>query len=280
MDLTLTTLCDNLVASVGFVGEWGLSILVEDGKDAVLLDTGMTDTVLRNAARAGIDLGRIGTIVISHGHMDHTGGLAGVLARSEGRTRVVMHPDAWQSKRSMRPETSGARTHDIGIPQGQAALETLGARFTLSREPVWITERIVATGEVPMQTAYEAIDQNLFVEAAGVLSPDPLADDQALVVKTGKGLVVVLGCAHRGMINTLLHARKITGETRVHAVVGGTHLLRAGAAQLEQTAAALEELEVARIGVSHCTGMPAAMFLKARFEDRFFFNHAGNVMKF
>jgi 7,8-dihydropterin-6-yl-methyl-4-(beta-D-ribofuranosyl)aminobenzene 5'-phosphate synthase len=280
MNLRLTTLCDNLAASVGFVAEWGLSILIEYGKDAVLLDTGMTDTVLRNADSAGVDLSRIGTIVISHGHMDHTGGLRGILQHTRKKIRVVMHPDAWLSKYAQRPQTTGNRNHYVGIPYARAELENLGAQFTLSREPVWITDRILSTGEVPMETKFESIDTNLFVKAKGAFQPDALPDDQALVIKTDKGLVVVLGCAHRGMVNTLMHARTITGEERIHAVVGGTHLFRANADQLDQTIAALTSLGVAHIGVSHCTGMPAAISLREHFPDRFFFNHAGKVVEF
>ena len=120
----------------------------------------------------------------------------------------------------------------------------LGPSFTMSREPFWITDEIVATGEVPLQTSFESVDNNFFTKVNGKYQPDLIPDDQALVVKTSKGLVVILGCAHHGMINTLLHARKITGEKRVNAVVGGTHLFRAGPEQIKQTIAALEEFKV------------------------------------
>jgi 7,8-dihydropterin-6-yl-methyl-4-(beta-D-ribofuranosyl)aminobenzene 5'-phosphate synthase len=131
-----------------------------------------------------------------------------------------------------------------------------------------------------MVTAFEAIDKNLFVKVKDALEPDILADDQALVVTTEQGLIVVLGCAHRGIINTLLHSRKITGEERVFAVLGGTHLLRADSDQLNQTIAALRNLDVAHIGVSHCTGMPAAISLQESFQEHFFFNHAGKIVEF
>jgi 7,8-dihydropterin-6-yl-methyl-4-(beta-D-ribofuranosyl)aminobenzene 5'-phosphate synthase len=280
MQVKLTTLCDNLVASVGFLGEWGLSILVQYDDKMVLLDTGMTDTVTRNADIARIDLSRIDAIVLSHGHMDHTGGLRGVLRRCRKEIPVYMHPDGWLPKYSVRPETTGDRVHYIGFPHTREELENVGAQFRLSPDPVWITEHIATTGEVPLKTAFEVIDKNLFVKENNELRPDPLADDQALVIQTPKGLVVALGCAHRGMINTLLRARKITGEERICAVLGGTHLLRAAPDQLQQTIATLEALDVAHIGVSHCTGMPAAIALRSHFKDRFFFNHAGKIVEF
>ena len=280
MQMQLTTLCDNLVSVPGFVAEWGLSILMEYGEDVVLLDTGMTDCVVRNAAGCGLDLSRIDTIVISHGHFDHTGGLRRVLQKAQKKVNIIMHPDAWGVKYAVRPETAGTQTRYIGIPYARAELESLGAQFTLSREPVWLTEHMVTTGEVPMVTAFESIDKNLFVKVDEDLQPDTFPDDQALVVKTVKGLVVLLGCAHRGMINTLLHAQNITGEQRIYAVVGGTHLFRAEPEQLDQTVAKLKELNVHHIGVSHCTGMPAAIYLQKHFQDRFFFNHSGKVVNF
>lgn len=277
----LTTLCDNLVGSLGYLAEWGLSILVEYGEETILLDTGGTDTVVRNAVQNGINLNQVTRIVLSHGHKDHTGGLRHVLQTMDSKKlQVILHPEAWASKYASRSEPVGNDMHYIGIPYAKEELEHLGAKFTMTREPVWINDQIVVTGEVPMKTAFESIEKNLFVKTRENYIPDPIPDDQALVFKTSKGLVVVLGCAHHGMINTLLYAQKITEEERIHAVVGGTHLFRAGPDQIEQTIAKLEGFKVAHIGVSHCTGMPASMALMQHFKDRFFFNHVGKVMEF
>ena len=108
--------------------------------------------------------------------------------------------------------------------------------------------------------------------------PDPLRDDQAIFVKTTPGLLVVLGCAHRGIINTLHHARKVTGVENIYCVIGGTHLLRASELQMEMTIATLREFGVERLGVSHCTGMPAAIRLAQEFSPGFFFNNSGSVV--
>jgi len=280
MEVRLTTLCDNLAASMGYVAEWGLSILVEYKDEAVLLDTGGTDSVVRNAIQNGINLDKITRIVLSHGHKDHTGGLRPLFQVLRSKRQVILHPDAWASKYGSRSEPVGSEMHFIGIPYAREELEHMGAEFSLNRDPVWINDEIVVTGEVPLQTSFESIDKNLFVKIGQGYEPDTILDDQAVVVKTSKGLVVVLGCAHHGMINTLLYAREITGEERVHAVVGGTHLFRAGPDQLQQTIAALEEFKVAHLGVSHCTGMSASMALMQYFEDRFFFNHVGKIMEF
>ncbi|OQY52624.1 MAG: hypothetical protein B6230_02350, partial [Desulfobacteraceae bacterium 4572_89] len=221
MKVRLTTLCDNLAGSLGYVAEWGLSILVQYKDEAILLDTGGTDAVMRNAIQNGINLNQITRIVLSHGHKDHTGGLRRVLQAIDTKRQVILHPEAWASKYASRAEPVGSEMHYIGIPYVKEELEHLGAEFTLNREPVWITDDIVVTGEVPLETSFESIDKNLFVKTNEEYQLDTIPDDQALVIKTSKGLVVILGCAHHGMINTLLHARKITGEKRIHAVVGG-----------------------------------------------------------
>ncbi len=280
MPVRLTTLCENTVGALGFSGEWGLSILVEAGGEAVLLDAGLGDAVVKNADVGGVDLGKISKVVISHGHADHTGGLRPLLRRLGKQVEVYGHPAMWDKKYAyVKPPAGGTgRYRYIGVPYCREELEGLGASFVLHREPVWLNENMVVTGEVPMTTSFEQVDDNMFVNKDGDFVPDELPDDRALVVKTAKGLVVVLGCAHRGMVNTLLHAREITGVQEIYAVVGGTHLIRAKEDQLRETVEALRRLGVARIGVSHCTGLAAAALLAREFGAAFFFNNAGTVV--
>ena len=155
------------------------------------------------------------------------------------------------------------------------ALEGLGAVFISTSAPARITNRIVTTGEIPLDTAYERVDPELYVRDERGVRPDPMADDLALIVTTDLGLVVVLGCAHRGLVNTLLQAQNVANEDRIHMVIGGTHLMKASEEQLQATIKGLEALDVERIGVSHCTGLPAAVKLSQAFGDRFFFNNVG-----
>jgi len=279
MSLKLTTLCENTTTRIEFLGEWGLSILIEYKGEAVLLDTGLGDSLIPNSMRAGVDLNRINQVVISHGHKDHTGGMRAFLKAKAGTTEVIAHPDIWNKKYAMRPEVSGDQYHFVGFPFINEELEYLGARFNLSRNPVWLNEEMVTTGEVPLITSFEKVDRNLYLKTAQGMVPDPLMDDQALIIKTPKGLVVVLGCAHHGMINTLIRARQITGVENIYMVVGGTHLLRANKEQLDHTCSKLEEFGVERIGISHCTGMPAAVAIFERFTDNFFFNNAGTIIE-
>ena len=127
-----------------------------------------------------------------------------------------------------------------------------------------------------MVTEFEEIEPNrFFVREESGWQPDELLDDQALIVNTEPGLVVILGCAHRGIINTLYHAQQLTGLKQIHMVLGGPHLISASEERIRLTIAALRELGVQRLGLCHCTGLPATVLLAREFGDSFFFNNAG-----
>jgi 7,8-dihydropterin-6-yl-methyl-4-(beta-D-ribofuranosyl)aminobenzene 5'-phosphate synthase len=157
----------------------------------------------------------------------------------------------------------------VGIPFRREELESLGARFVLSADPVSIGENAVTTGEVPLVTGYEQVDPACCVKVGGLLEPDPLADDLSLVVRTEKGLVVIMGCAHRGMINHLLRAREMTGDNRIHAVVGGTHMSSASEQRLAQTVEDLTAMSPFVVAPCHCTEFRGIALLAEAFGDSF-----------
>jgi len=275
MTIRITTLSENTAGIGEFLGEWGLSVLVETKETFVLLDAGQRYSLSHNADILGVDLGKIETVVLSHGHFDHTGGLRQLLRRMRKTIEIIAHPDIWQVKYARR---EGEPDRYIGIPFRRNELESLGGVFHLTSQPVRIAEDIMTTGEIPMVTTFEKIDAALFVEENSAWKPDKVLDDQALIVKTKHGLVVILGCAHRGMINTLYHAQQITGTSEIHAVIGGSHLISASAEHLWQTVAALKDLGVQRLGLCHCTDLPAAALLAQEFGEHFFFNKAGTII--
>jgi 7,8-dihydropterin-6-yl-methyl-4-(beta-D-ribofuranosyl)aminobenzene 5'-phosphate synthase len=296
MEIRITTLSENTAARLGLLAEWGLSVLVEIDGHRVLLDTGLTISAAYNAIALGIDLCQIDKIVLSHGHRDHTGGLLHILRLARKQVEVIAHPDIWAAKYALRP---GRKEEYIGIPFPREAAESSGASFNLSKEPVWISENIVTSGEIPMLTEYETIDPILCVKEpcpepfaschsegpknlaqaklreGTELKPDPLRDDRAVFIKSDRGLIVILGCAHRGVVNTLRYAQKLTGVEAIYAVIGGTHLIAASLERIDLTVGDLRKLGVQRLGVSHCTGLPAAAIVAREFGDSFFFNNAG-----
>jgi len=272
MSIEITTLSENTAGRVNLLAEWGLSILIEADGYKILLDTGRSFSAAYNAITLGIDLSQIDKIVFSHGHFDHTGGLLHILRMMKREVEVIAHPDIWTAKYVKHPEEE---EEYAGVPFPREAAETLGASFNLTREPVWISENIVTSGEIPMITEYEKIDPILYVKEKGELKPDPLWDDQALFIKSEKGLIIILGCAHRGIINTIRHAQKLTGVKPVYAVIGGTHLVSASPQRMDLTIAELLSFGIKRLGVSHCTGLPASAILAHMFGEAFFFNNAG-----
>jgi 7,8-dihydropterin-6-yl-methyl-4-(beta-D-ribofuranosyl)aminobenzene 5'-phosphate synthase len=270
----LTTLCENTAGKPGFMSEWGLSILVQVDHGHILFDTGGSVAAVRNAEKLGIDFLPIDTIVLSHGHADHMGGLREVLRRT-GNAEIIAHPAMWEQKYTKRPDEKEARY--IGIPFTRDELERLGASFKLSTEPIHVSDTVMTTGEISITTDFEAVEPIFYVREGDTLRSDSIPDDLALVIRTDKGLVILLGCAHRGMINTIRHAQEITGEATIHTVVGGTHLFPKTDEQVEKTIAALKEIGVQKIGVSHCTGFKASVRLGQEFGNDFFLNNAGSI---
>ncbi len=276
MSLRITTLSENTAGQTDLLAEWGLSILLESCGQRILLDSGESISLVQNAAVLGIDLKSIDKVVLSHGHFDHTGGLRSLLQQVQHPLEIVAHPDVWApkySQRRNRPERF------IGLPFQLQELQSLGARFVLSKEPLELCPGVWTTGEIPMTTDFESIDSGLVLRNASGYEPDPLLDDLALIVEASAGLVIILGCAHRGTINTLRRVRELHPGKKIDLVMGGAHLKDASDEQIWQTVSSLNEMGVARLAVSHCTGPRAVQILSQTYGDNFLFNSTGSVIE-
>jgi len=199
-----------------------------------------------------------------------------MLRRIGKEIEVIAHPDVWAPKYRRR---KGKKDRYIGIPFHRQTLESLGAIFMLTKVSAKVSDNCITTGEVPMATDYETIDSGLFIWTDSGWQPDKLLDDLSLIIKTELGLVVVLGCAHRGVINTLYHAQKLTGLKTIYAVLGGAHLIDAPRERVQRTIADLKKLDIQKLGLCHCTSLPAISALAHEFGDRFFFNITGATFK-
>ena len=272
MGIRITTLSEN-TGSIGLIGEWGLSILIEADGLRILFDTGQSFSVVHNARVLKVDLSKIDKLILSHGHFDHTGGLGEVLKQTAG-VDIIGHPDVLNPKFAVLDDAEMS----IGSPFDRKELEDMGARLNLTKEPVWLTDNIVTTGEIAMVTDYEQVDPDMFIKDKGTLQPDPLIDDLAMAIRTEFGLAIILGCAHRGIINIIRRLQELTGDYRIYCVIGGTHLLRATEERLTKTVADLRKTGIQRLGVSHCTGFEASCRLAKEFPDIFFMNNSGVII--
>jgi 7,8-dihydropterin-6-yl-methyl-4-(beta-D-ribofuranosyl)aminobenzene 5'-phosphate synthase len=278
MKARITIICENSVTIKGGLGEHGFSAYVETERGNYLFDTGRGEALIPNLWKFDKDPLAIQKIMLSHGHYDHTGGLASILELLGG-VDILAHPDIFSTRYRISQADGKEVRRYVGLKFQRAYLESLGGRFILEKNFREVTREMFLTGEVPRRTSFEKGEGRLFAESQGKLIPDPFLDDQSLVIESQKGLVLVLGCAHSGMINILEHAIEKTGKDQVHAIIGGTHLDFASPQQVEETIAALKKFKVERIGVSHCTGLKAASRLYAEFGERFFFGQVGEAIE-
>lgn len=265
MKCRITILCDNTVGALsGTLGEHGFAALLEWEGGSLLFDTGQGATLLPNARRMKRDLHRVGQVALSHGHCDHTGGLLPLL-QDCGAKEIFAHPAIFS--RRYRVKDTG-ESIPIGIPHEEHLLREAGGRFSLYDRFREIGRGIFLTGEVPRKTLFERGDAGIFCDETGCIA-DEVPDDQSLVIAGNGGLVLLLGCCHAGLVNTIEHARERTGVEDVYAVIGGTHLGFSDTAQLEATVKSLRRYRISKLCAGHCTGFNASARLLKEFPGRF-----------
>ncbi len=271
---SITVLVEDSVSRPILMAEHGLALWIEFGSDRVLFDTGQSGLLIANAHKLNVALDTVDKIVLSHGHYDHSGGLAEVLAVATGRATILAHPGAFQPK-YRRTESA---VKNIGLPPaGLEAIRQWGKNIRTVSKPTEIAPGLFLTGEIPRVHPEEQGGMGFCLDAAGN-QLDPFLDDQSLFMKTSGGTIVVFGCAHAGVINTLDYICSLTGDQPLHAILGGMHLHSASDERIVWTMAQLRRFAIKSFYPIHCTGAKAMAAFWTTFPDQCFSGGVGTTL--
>jgi len=265
--LSIAVLVDNTVNRRGLLAEHGLAFWLEWGGRRILFDTGQGMALAHNAKRLGIDLSSVNDVVLSHGHYDHSGGLLAALP--EFKAAAVYADREAFCDRFVRDPQTGVRSVRSPIKSFEWLTPRVGRVVRTGEGPVDLGDGIRLTGRISRQNGFEDAGGAFYLDSA-CTRPDGIVDDQALYAETDRGVVVLLGCAHAGVVNTLDFIWAATGRSRIYAVIGGMHLSNASEFRMRQTIRRLRDLDVQRVGLAHCTGFSAMARLNHELPNRCF----------
>jgi len=272
-NIRITILIENTAYKARLKTEHGLSFWIEYGNNKILFDTGQSESILYNAKTLDIDLAQTDAIILSHGHYDHTGGLPSVI-NIASKAKIYLHPAAVEPKYSQK--ASGAKYIGMSDSAKKAIQDCL---HIWTATPAMIFPAMSVTGQVPRMNDYEDVGGHFFIDE-NCQRPDELLDDQTLFMKSTKGLIVVFGCAHSGVVNTVDYISELTGEKNIYAVIGGMHLINASPARITSTIEVFKKYEIQKVIPLHCTGHKAIGAMKNAFGDKCLCLGAGGQIGF
>jgi len=280
--LKLTVIAEDTVAYESpYLGQHGVSFLLTAERDGtkknVLVDVAQNTTaLLENINMMQITLSCIDAVVLTHCHYDHTQGLRTIIKEiGKKDIPIIAHPDIFRLNFITDPYL-----RHVGVMDGdkKADIEASGGSLYLTKDPLEIMPGLITTGEVERVTDFEEVGINLFTIDNGEVKTDPMLDDISVVANIkGRGLVIVTGCSHAGIVNITRQAIKLIDTEKIHGIIGGFHLIEASESRIKKTAQALKEFNPDWIYAGHCTGFKAQAELYNTFKDRFSPLHTGMI---
>ncbi|MCU0486500.1 MAG: MBL fold metallo-hydrolase [Anaerolineales bacterium] len=269
---------NNTLDSARFRAEHGVSFAIETPAGQLLFDTGQSgDVLVHNAAQLGIDLSQIDALVLSHAHYDHTGGLQAFLQQSRTGLPLYAHPDLFRERYAIKD----GQARSIGLRMAQTDLSA-HAVLNLSVEPAQVLPGVWTTGEITARTEFEGRSAHHFIQSSSGWQPDPYRDDMGLVLEASSGLIVICGCCHAGLLNTLMHIQR-KFDHKIIAIVGGTHLANLDEHTLKYAVTILRAInawDIPYLFLNHCTGERALAVLSQAFDQKAKPCPAGTVLRF
>jgi len=277
MDLKIVTLIeDSLNDHSGLVCEHGLSIYIEINGTKILFDTGQSGIFTKNAKELGIDIKELDYVIFSHGHYDHTGGFKKLVETTGNSFQLIVGQGFFQDRYKLDGDNIIYYVKN-NFDEEYVLDHNIKIRY-ISEDLLHINENIMVVSNFDKIINVDTLNKSFYKKQNNNFIRDEFLDEIALIIQIEKGIIVILGCSHPGIVNMLSTIEKRIGK-EIYAVIGGTHLKEADDLMLDQTVAFFKERDYIRfLAMSHCTGEKAVRTFEKEFENRFVLNNTGNVI--
>lgn len=275
MNFKITILIENKLGSeLPLDTEHGLSLYIEAGQTNILFDTGESGDFIDNAKKLGVDLNKIDYCLLSHAHYDHTGGLKRLIKEFDSKFKLLIGRSFFKEKYKLR---DGEYKY-IGSSFDKRYLEENKIDVEFIKEDIsYLTEKILVFTNFKINEEYSSLDERMLVKENSIYKKDEFSDEIVLGINTEKGLFLIVGCSHVGIVNIIETISERTGMN-IYGIMGGTHLVNSDSAQIKKVISYFKEKNIKLAGVSHCTGEKAEKMFREELEEAFFNNNTGNIL--